>query len=928
MLLKNLINTYIKNSKQIKVLDLSLDSRKVKKGDLFFALQRSKKDGSNYINEAILKGASAIICSKYNKYHKSNIPIIKVKNVQKTLKNICIDFYKKKPKNIIAVTGTNGKSSVAEYFHQILSNNKIPVATIGTLGIKTNNKIKKINLTSPDIISLHKELENIKKKNINNVIIEASSHGLEQGRLDGINFKAGIFTNFSQDHLDYHKTMKSYLNSKLILFSKLLNKKKYIITDNKLKEFAKIKKIASQRKIKILTINNNYKYSKDLKNSLIGEFQYKNLLMSILASKLCGLNEKQIRQGTKKIKNINGRLELIRTLSNQAKVFVDYAHTPDALMNVLQSLKNYYKEKITLVFGCGGERDFKKRKIMARISQKYCEKILVTDDNPRNENPKKIRNHIIKHLKKGTYKEIADRTKAIKSAISDSAPSEIILIAGKGHETYQDYGKKIFNFSDKLIIKQTKNNKKKKINKKEVNINWNSKIMQSIINKKNNYKFFGISINSKTTKKNNLFIPLKGANNDGHTYIKEALKKGASYSLSSSSRKITLADHKKIIKCDNTLNFLNKLAQKKRNLTSAQVIAITGSSGKTTLKAIIGNLLNNFSDTYFSPKSYNNHYGVPFSLSNLEKNHKYGVFEIGMSKKGEINKLSKMVNPDIAVITNVAEAHMKNFEDIKKIAKAKSEIINNVKKDGILIINRDDKFYSFFKKIGMKKKLKIISFGNSSQSDVHLIKSRILKNEELFKIRVIDEIVDVKAKSINSYNILSSLAVVKILNLDIKKTLNFYKSNKLLEGRGKIYNVKRFKINFNLIDESYNANPLSVKNAIKNLTKLKTKNSKKYLLLGDMLELGSKSNLFHKNLSKFINKSDIDKVFIYGNKIFNAYKYTEKIKRGNILQYIYDFDEVFSSVLSKGDFLMIKGSNATGLNKLSKNIVKGFSHVI
>jgi murE/murF fusion protein len=170
--------------------------------------------------------------------------------------------------------------------------------------------------------------------------------------------------------------------------------------------------------------------------------------------------------------------------------------------------------------------------------------------------------------------------------------------------------------------------------------------------------------------------------------------------------------------------------------------------------------------------------------------------------------------------------------------------------------------------------------------------------------------------------------VVKILNLDIKKTLNFYKSNKLLEGRGKIYNVKRFKINFNLIDESYNANPLSVKNAIKNLTKLKTKNSKKYLLLGDMLELGSKSNLFHKNLSKFINKSDIDKVFIYGNKIFNAYKYTEKIKRGNILQYIYDFDEVFSSVLSKGDFLMIKGSNATGLNKLSKNIVKGFSHVI
>ena len=290
MLLKKLINNCPNKLANIKVKGLSSDTRKLKKGDLFFAFKGSKSDGNKFINEALKKGACAIISSKKI---KNNSKIIKVNDIRDCIGKICSKFYSIKPKNIIAVTGTNGKSSVADFFHQFLTLNNISVATIGTLGVKTNN-FKKSNLTSPDIISLHKELSSLKKRNINNVLLEASSHGLIQGRLNGINFKAGIFTNFSQDHLDYHKSMKNYLNAKLILFRNILKKKSYIIIDRKIHEYKKIKKIAQKRKLKQVLIDlskNEYDFT-DL--NLIGNFQKKNLLMAIKACEIIGLNKNKI----------------------------------------------------------------------------------------------------------------------------------------------------------------------------------------------------------------------------------------------------------------------------------------------------------------------------------------------------------------------------------------------------------------------------------------------------------------------------------------------------------------------------------------------------------------------------------------------------------------------------------------------------------
>ena len=490
----------------MEIKGIALDSRKVKKGYIFFAIKGVNSNGENYIKQAITNGAILVFCSSKCKFKSKNVLVIKANDVKKHLSGITSKFYKQKPNNIIAVTGTNGKTSVANFYLQILNFNIIPVASIGTLGIRFNNRLIKTNLTSPDIISLHKCLEFLKKKKINNVIIEASSHGLHQRRLDNLNLKAGIFTNLSQDHLDYHKNMQNYFKAKLILFKKLLSRKSLIITDDTIKEYSTIKKIAFKRKLKLLNINDTLKKIKDIKTTLIGDFQKKNLSMAIIAANACNLNLSKIYKSINKIKSIDGRLELIKKFPNNIKVYVDYAHTPEALKKTLQSLKDYHNQNISVVFGCGGNRDIKKRPIMAKIAKSICEKIYITDDNPREENPKKIRAEITKSLRGSNFYNIGNRAQAIKTAVLNASQDEIILVAGKGHENTQVYRKKIISISDKTIIKKLKFKKKfLNTNKKNKHYLFNSKILNIILKDNKFYKFNGLSTDTRQIKKNQLF---------------------------------------------------------------------------------------------------------------------------------------------------------------------------------------------------------------------------------------------------------------------------------------------------------------------------------------------------------------------------------------------------------------------------------------
>ncbi len=713
--------------------------------------------------------------------------------------------------------------------------------------------------------------------------------------------------------------MKSYLSAKLILFKKILSKKSSLITDKDNKIFKILKKISLQKKFSMREIEDEIVKIKEESALFKSDYKIKNLAMAIKAAKVCGLKEKRIYESIKRLKEVNGRLELVKIFPNNIKVFIDYAHTPDALLKTLNSLKEINRSNIYLVFGCGGDRDQLKRPLMAKIADKYCKKVFITDDNPRNENPIKIRTELAKYISKKKMFNIGNRSIAIKTAIRQAEPEGIVLIAGKGHEEQQIYKNKIKYISDKKIVKKVKL-KTRIIPKKELNYLQNRLIFEKIFNKKIQLNFNGLSIDSRTIQKDNLFLALKGKKNDGKKFILNALKKRAGCVITSSAFE---GNKKKIIKVKNPNSFLNSFARHKRECSTAKIISVTGSAGKTSLKNLLKNLLGNIGKTYSSPKSFNNNLGVPISLSNLSSDDKYGVIEVGMSKAGEIKSLSKLIKPHIGIITNIGEAHLENFKNINGIANAKAEIIENVQSGGTMILNRDDKFFNYLLKKAKNCKLKVLTFGYHKKSDVRL--KKIIKKKEISKvyIQINKKIINFEIRDLNIYNILAAVAVIKDLKINFKKIKSKFKNLESSDGRGKKYSISRYKKKFKFIDESYNANPLSVKNAIKKLNSIKKDNFKKYLVLGDMLELGSKSQKYHEEISKVINRSDIDKVFIKGNKTIFTYKHLNKDKRGNILQNDEDIDFSLSKMISNNDYLMIKGSNATGLNEFSKKMIKG-----
>jgi len=922
---------------------ICFNSSKCKKGNIFFAIEGIKINGNKFINHAIQNGAKTIISNQKFEGIKENILYIRSSNVRKFLSEFACTIYKDKPKNIIAVTGTNGKSSVSDFYFQILRLNKKRVASIGTLGIKTQNYIKKVSNTTIDPITLNIILNRLKKEKINDVILEASSHGLKQNRLDGLQFTTGIFTNLSHDHLDYHKTFSDYLKSKLYLFEKLLKKNANIITDIEIPQYKRIKAIALKNKSNIETISNNgsnleiisheyhnekqiikIKYNKNIykfETRLIGKIQIKNILMAMIAATKSGLSFKKIINTIYNLKPVSGRLEQIGITKNNSKVILDYAHTPDALEASLNSIKEQFKKrKVSIVFGCGGDRDKAKRPMMGKIANQYCDRIYLTDDNPRYENPKKIRTSIRKNIDKSKIYEIPNRANAIKQAIFELKTGDILIVAGKGHEKIQEYRKtkKLFSDQQQILKNITIKNKTLSSNLK-LNILKELSNSNSISSK---LEINNASINSKEIKKNNIFFAIKGKSKDGNLFVKEAFVKGASLAVVNNQKQ----SKKKIVVKD-TLKFLTEASSVLRENLSCKIISITGSCGKTSLKELTGRSLNKISRATYSPKSFNNKFGVPLSLFNLKKNDAFGIFEIGMDKKGEINYLSKIIKPDVGVITNISYAHIKNFANINEIALAKSEIIKNIKDGGYLILNKDDKFYSFHKKIGLKRHLKILSFSlKNKRATTNLIS--ISKKKSKYKISI-----NINKKKIYFYfnsffendlkNLLATITIISIFKDIHKLDKNIFYNHKTTNGRGNIVKVKLFKKKFYLVDESYNSNPLSLKSALMNFDMIKIDSSKKHLVLGDMLELGKYSKKLHIEIGKNINNTSLKNVNVIGDHIKWTFNKINTNKKGVVIKKKSQIIDLIKNNLNNNDYLMIKGSNSTGLNSLVNQIKTG-----
>ena len=489
-----LLANVLKDTKEIKKINfdnfnplikgIHFNSKKILRNFIFVAIKGEHDDGHKYINEALKNGAKLIVVEKketINNLKKKKIKFIYTKNSRSFLSKISSNFFIYQPKFISAVTGTNGKTSVSNITQELWKNCNINSASLGTLGLISNNFKKKLSLTTEDSINIYKILSNLSKKRINNICIEASSHGLKQHRIDNVKVDVAAITNISRDHFDYHKNFNNYFNSKMRLFLEILKKNGTAIINSDLKESKKIIRICKKKKINIFTYGynskdlklisfceeNNYKKVKisyknkiyNYKLPIIGDFQVFNSLCAISIALHSGVLINRCLKNIKKINQIPGRLEFIKIpkkIKKNISIFLDYAHTPDAIENVLKTLKRKKTDKLSIVFGCGGDRDKKKRPMMGEIANKFADKIYITDDNPRNESANKIRKEIIFKCPKAL--EIKNRYQAIKKCISSCEDGEKVLIAGKGHEEYQIIKKKFYKFNDKkAVLKVLKN---------------------------------------------------------------------------------------------------------------------------------------------------------------------------------------------------------------------------------------------------------------------------------------------------------------------------------------------------------------------------------------------------------------------------------------------------------------------------------------
>lgn len=456
--------------------DVTNNSKEVKKGSLFIALPGSKHDGRDYISEAIKKGASAIIYEKKNFIYNSKVkvPVIGIDNLYEQQAKILNIFYNDAPKTfkVIGVTGTNGKTSVAGWLSQCLNQLKYKTGSIGTLGYVVPGKNYKTSNTTPDIITLHKILNNAKKDECKFVVMEVSSHAIDQNRIRNIEFDAKILTNVTRDHLDYHKTIKKYHDTKKRFFSDVQKKKIILNLDDSVGREI-LKEIDSKSKIITYAINRkadlkankivykNNKMNFDIlwqKNTyqvnvnIFGKYNVHNILSVIATLLMYEFPIMKIINAIEKLQNISGRNEVVHFDKNgHPQVIIDYAHTPDALKNILKSLGEISLREIILIFGCGGNRDKGKREQMALIANKYAQKVIITNDNPRDEDPRNILDEIEKFLVVH-YEVIEDRNDAIKRGLKLLKSGSILLIAGKGHENFQEIKGVKKLFSDKNVV--------------------------------------------------------------------------------------------------------------------------------------------------------------------------------------------------------------------------------------------------------------------------------------------------------------------------------------------------------------------------------------------------------------------------------------------------------------------------------------------
>lgn len=846
---------------------LTSDSRLVMQGDVFVAISGKLSDGRDFIAAAIERGASAVLMQVDDaqgwQSKDAAVPLFVVLGLQARL-GVLADLWYDHPSaklTVIAVTGTNGKTSCVDWLSQALRGDGQRVGVIGTLGVTyPDGYLVPGQLTTPDVISVHKTLAMLHEAGANYVAMEASSIGLDQGRLDGVRIHIAGYTNLSRDHLDYHKTMQAYEAAKARLFSwpglkfAVLNLDDpvgvrlslqvscavltYSITNQADTATLTASELRPQAQGKAFVLNSQGR-QEPVQSRALGNHNVSNLLCVSGVLQALGWDLAKISRAIAVLNPVDGRLERVNSLLSSVAVpvvVVDYAHTPDALERVLRTLRPLTQSrqgKLWCIFGCGGNRDAGKRPIMGIVAQRLADHVVVTSDNPRNEEPATILADIIADLP-GEIKNVLvteDRAQAILQTVLGADANDVILIAGKGHETYQEVHGVRHAFDDRqwaqaaFVLRQER----------------------------------PVQTDSRKLDVGAVFVALRGENFDGHDFLKQVAELGASVAIVDQSD-TTLALPQ--IALGDTRAALLALGQAWRRQFSIPMIAVTGSNGKTTTKEMIAAILVAWlgqEQSLATVGNLNNDLGVPLTLLRLRRAHRAAVIELGMNHPGEIEVLARIVTPTVALVNNAQREHQEFMASVEAVALENGSVFGSLSEDGIKVYPEDEEFSALWGRLSTQHPS--LRFGMTEQAEVWPSEIQADVLGSTFVLNLPDGQCNIQLSVPGLHNVRNALAAAACAHsagAPHSAITQGLESFQAVSGRMQTYRLSNQRV---LIDDSYNANPDSVRAAIDVLATLP---APRVLVLGDMGEVGDNGPEMHREVGAYARERGVEHLLTLG----------------------------------------------------------------
>ncbi len=942
----------------LSVSSISTDSRKVIAGSLFIAIKGESVDGHQFLVDAAERGAVAVLCSEghigsavISRLAARKIVVVTVAATAEVVAALAACFYGYPARELrfAGVTGTNGKTTVTYLAEQVLLQSGRAVGVIGTV----NNRyqlpgekpvILPTSLTTPQPLELQQVLRQMADAGVDDVVMEVSSHALVQGRIDGILFSVAAFTNLSRDHLDYHRQMEEYLAAKTLLFSRYLREGGTAILLERQKglaaacpdaeivqwgrqEGADIRLLKSELQLEQTAIYcQAFSENFHLTTPLVGEYNVENILTAWGICHGLGVENSFIGFALSRAKSAPGRVERVSVdgfwAGNLPVVLVDYAHTPDALEKVLTSLGSLPHRNLCVVFGCGGDRDSGKRPLMGQLAARLADVVVVTDDNPRTENPQSIIDEVVAGVvadgcpvydkswlqqrssgDKGCV-AIAGRAEAIRQAIWSMAAEDIVLIAGKGHEAYQITAEGKRFFDDRWQAE-------------EALFAWTSATLAEATGGQSHGAegvFGEVVSDSRSSNDRGIFVALKGERHDGHLYAAAAVEAGNRClvvervidSLPPSICQIQVQD---------TLAALGDMAAFRRQRIGAylaeknrelEIIAITGSCGKTSIKEMVGAI---FSCHYPAGErypattilktagNYNNLIGLPLTLLPLGTGQRVVILEMGMSEPQEIARLAAIARPHIRCISNIHGAHLQGLGSVDGVAAAKGEIFADAGADDILIVNLDDARV-MAQAAGHSQRQVCFSLYQEQGADF-FCRELVIDQRGCCRFLLCDgdnslPVQLAVAGRHNVSNALCAAAIASAAGIPLREIVAGLELFRPVEKRMQMLTAKA---GFTLINDCYNANPASMAAGLQVLASFN--GGKTLAVLGDMLDLGGESQEAHRQIGKSAAEFGIQRLALLGD-------FAEEVKVGALAAgFTADAITLFSDKEALADWLVM-----------------------